>query len=303
MTKKSRGWTWYTVRMTSIGVLLAIGSLVGWGLFDFLIHKTTRRIGVIPTILYENFFVTIALFPFVLSDLPLLLRPRIWELLILLSACIFLATLSNRRALQSGKLSVIAPIVSLELPFTVGLSLALGNEQLTAPQALFITLILIGVILVSTHESTFVRGKRVWFERGVLVALLAAVLLALSSFLGGIAGRRVSPLLTVWFVQAILAVGGLLYLAFFNRSRSFLHAVKQEYPLLTIQTIATSGAWICFVFAARFIPISITMAISEGYIALAAFLGIIFNRERIKPHQALGLALVVLGISFLALLS
>jgi drug/metabolite transporter (DMT)-like permease len=288
--------------MTTLGVLLALGSLVGWGFFDFLIHKTTRRVGVIFTIAYESFFVSILLFPFVIRDLPLLRLPQTWTLLLLLGACIFLATLSNRRALQSGKLSVIAPIVSLELPFTVGLSVVLANERLTLAQTLFILLILSGVVLVSMREPVFIRGHRVWFERGILVALLAAVFLALSSFLGGIAGRRISPLLTVWFVQALLAAGCAAYLIISGRTRAFRHAVRAEYRLLTIQTVATVGAWMCFIYAARFIPISITMAISEGYIALASFLGIVFNRERMKPHQTIGLSLVVLSISFLALM-
>ena len=43
-------------------------------------------------------------------------------------------------------------------------------------------------------------------------------------------------------------------------------------------------AWVAFAYATLYVPIAIATGISESYIALAAALGIIINKEKLKKH-------------------
>ena len=56
-------------------------------------------------------------------------------------------------------------------------------------------------------------------------------------------------------------------------------------------------AWVFYAFAVSQNEISITTAITESYPAIALFLGIKFNKEKIKWHQYLG-AVLALVLSF-----
>ena len=60
-------------------------------------------------------------------------------------------------------------------------------------------------------------------------------------------------------------------------------------------------AWVFYAFAIVKYEISITTAITESYPAIALFLGLWFNRERIDWHQYLGAALAIISSVILAL--
>lgn len=69
------------------------------------------------------------------------------------------------------------------------------------------------------------------------------------------------------------------------------------------QSILDNTAWVAFAFATIFIPISIATTISESYIALAVFLGIFINREKLRPHQMIGVVLALVGVIALSALT
>lgn len=77
----------------------------------------------------------------------------------------------------------------------------------------------------------------------------------------------------------------------------------RRHPLtIGAQSVADNIAWLSFAAAATFIPISIANTISGGYVALAACLGLLVNKEKVKPHQLAGIAFVSLGVIALSYL-
>jgi uncharacterized membrane protein len=60
-------------------------------------------------------------------------------------------------------------------------------------------------------------------------------------------------------------------------------------------------AWICYAYAVLDHQISIITAITESYPAIALFLGLWFNKEKILWHQYIGAALALIGSFILAL--
>jgi len=49
-------------------------------------------------------------------------------------------------------------------------------------------------------------------------------------------------------------------------------------------------AWLCYSFALSQKELSIMTSITESFVVIAMILGIIFNKERIRPIQYLGAA-------------
>jgi uncharacterized membrane protein len=64
-----------------------------------------------------------------------------------------------------------------------------------------------------------------------------------------------------------------------------------------------NAAWIAYSYSTLYIPITIAISISEGYIALAALLGLIFNKEKLNKHQYLGLILAIISAVVLAMIT
>jgi drug/metabolite transporter (DMT)-like permease len=55
-------------------------------------------------------------------------------------------------------------------------------------------------------------------------------------------------------------------------------------------------AWVCYSYATLFVPIAIATGISESYIALAAALGLVVNREQLNRHQLVGIVVVLVAV-------
>ena len=83
---------------------------------------------------------------------------------------------------------------------------------------------------------------------------------------------------------------------------SFRHARKHWRPIV-LQGILDNIAWVSFAAAVLVLPISITIAISESYIALGMLLGIIINKERLQRHQYVGIAVTLIAVVVLAFVS
>lgn len=281
------------------GVLLALTALASWGFGYFFIQKSTRIIGVWKSLFYNDLIAVAIITPFVYKDLKFLTASNIILFLTLAGIGIF-ASLFDFTALKQGKISIIEPLLGIELPITIGLSLAFAGEYLTPPQMLLIGAIFIGIILaITTHHKHLYYHKRI-FEKGVLLAGLGAIATAFINFLVGISSQNSSPLMTIWFFNVIPAIICGVYLGFRGELKDIRKDFQNHFVVIVKQSVIDNLAWVAFAFSVTFIPIAIATAISGSYIALAALLGVFMNHELLKKHQLIGVALVIIGVIILS---
>ena len=286
------------------GILFALGSLFCWGFGDFFIQKSARHIGVWRTLFFIGLTGAIILLPFVEKELPgLLFNLKSLLILGLVVVVSFLAALFDFEALKEGKIAIVEPIVGLELPIAVGLSVAFWGEQLDLLHWIFIVLIFLGVTLsITIHHSHLHYHKRI-FERGAVFAGLAAVCMALTDFTVGVSSQSISPLVTVWVMHTLLGLFAFIYLLVRGWAYQLINDLEHDLKTIIAVSLFDNFAWIFFALATVRIPISIATTISQSYIALAVILGLFVNREKLKPHQVLGVVLAVLGIIALSLVT
>lgn len=279
----------------SIGILFAFIALISWGFGDFFIQKTTRALGSSKALFFIGATGSIGLLPFVKNNLPFLGKADLL-LLGILGIVVLFTTVFDFEALRQGKIAVVEPIIGLELPLTVGLSITLAQESLTAMQAVLICVVFAGVMFAITrHHSRLHYHKRI-FEKGAIFAGIGAVGMALSNFLVGVSSQGISPLVTIWFAHSVLAAVCGAYLLFAGRFGSLLADVRNHSRIIMGQSVLDNTAWVAFAVSTTYIPIAIATTISESYIALAVLLGLFVNHERLKAHQVAGVALATVGV-------
>lgn len=287
--------------MTSyLGISFALLALISWGLGDFLIHRTTRTVGISKALFFIGTAGFIALLPFVRDEI-FTLGHREWLSLLLLGIIAAIASLFNFTALKHGKIAVIEPVSGLELPLTVGLSVGLGGELLTSGQMILIADIFVGIVLTITmyHHVRPHRHRRI-FEKGVIMAVIGASGMALTNFLVGVSSQKISPLMTIWFIHSLVAAIAAVYLIHSGEIKNILSDIRSNPKPIIIQSVFDNVAWVAFAFATTLIPIAVATAISESYIALAASLGIFINREKLRFYQIAGIILTISGVIALA---
>jgi drug/metabolite transporter (DMT)-like permease len=290
----------FAVMSLALGVTLSLFALVTWGIADFLIQRSARCVGSVKTMLFVGIGSVLMFFPFVYADI---LSLQLSELLLLFltGAVLTIASLFDFQALKEGKMAIAEPIVGLEMPFTVICAILLAEEKLEIIPALIIGLIFIGTLLLVTKRFQHIKREHL-LEKGVRLALFAAVGLAIANFLVGKSSLDSTPFLAIWFVGLIHALTCLAFLFAKRKLRSIMQDLKRHPWTLISQSVVDNLAWIAYAGAVLFIPISIATAISSGYIAVAVILGLVITREKLRPHQFVGIALVIFGIIYLSYL-
>src|SRR3989344_4658329 len=264
----------------SVGIGLAFMAMLCWGFGDFLIQKSTRKIGDWETLFVITLFGAVILMPFVWRDIPeVFLNPGNSSFLILL-ACgliLFTAALLEFESLKEGKLSVVEPLWSFEVPVAAVLAFLIMGERIDFVQIFLIVLLIVGLAMVSFREKYSIRQFLI--EKGALISLAAALTMGAANFFMGWGVRETDPLMANFFVDLLILIGSGIYLFTKGRIKNvFTDAVKFRGVLLPM-SILDNAAWIAFAFAMSLAPIAVAVALSESYIIVAVILGLLINRE------------------------
>lgn len=285
--------------MDSVGILFALGALVCWGFGDFLIQKETRLAGIWQTLFYNTLITAVVLAPFTLGKLSLLKEPEILKLLFFTAGITLLVVWVECEAFRRGKLAVVEPIMSFELPFTVLLGVTLGAEKLNVSQILLIGAVFCGIFILAYRKT----DKRSLLERGAILALLSAVVMAGVNFFTGSTSQEIGPVFTIWFIDILLLVGSIVILLFRKETKTIIpHFTKNPISAI-LMAVFDNAAWLFFAASVMLIPISIAITISEGYIILAVLLGVFINREKIRRYQWVGVLITVVSVITLGFIS
>ena len=284
-----------------LGILFALGALFCWAFGDFYIQRTSRKIGIWKSLFFIALIGTLGIYPFIADDLVATLsNPGQLIIMTLAGVVMFFAALFDFEALKQGKFAIIEPILGIELPLTVALSIVLWGEKLSLQQVFLIGMVFVGLILAVTINHKHLRYHKRILEKGVILAGLGAIGMGLTNFLAGVASQKVSPLMAYWFISLEIMIFCLIYILATKQLGTLIPDFKKHTSLILGEGILDNLAWIFFMSAVMYIPISIATTISESYIALAVFLGLVINKEKLKKHQKLGVVLTVIGVIILA---
>ncbi len=284
------------------GILFAFIALISWGFGDFFIQKSTRVVGSWKSLFFIGIVGLVGLFPFVKQDL-MFLDGGDFLLLGLLGLVVVFAALFDFEALRRGKISIVEPVIGLELPITVGLSVVLANESLSILQFLLIGVVFLGIVLAVIEHKGHVKYNKIIFERGVILAGVGSMGMALTNFLVGVSSQDISPIVTIWFSHSLLAIicGGFIFLK--GEFGSIVSGFKANPRIIIGQSVLDNVAWLSFAVSTTYIPIAIATTISESYIALAVLLGLFVGHERLKTHQVAGVFIAMTGVVILSYFS
>ena len=269
-------------------LLFAFGAMLCWGVGDFLIQRTGRRIGSLESLALIAVLGAVMVTPFVRGDLHLLAQPGCLLLLFCLGLVTFTAGYLDFEALRTGKLAVIDVIIEFELPVTISLAIIAFHERLSAAQWTLIVVIFLGIVLIALES-----GARLRAEKGALLALLVALLFGFVNFFTASSSRFLTPLMAIWLPWIVTGLLCLGTLAYQGRLRSLLDHSLTHHRLILAMVLVDTAAWICYAYAVHGGEVSILTAITESYPVVAMLLGVWLNKERLGWHQYLGGALAI----------
>jgi uncharacterized membrane protein len=278
-----------------LGILFAFGAMLCWGFGDFFIQRSARKIGDIEALAFIGIIGTIGLLPFVLQELPLLFSLPNLALLAFIGIVTFVFAVIDFEALKKGKLSVVEVILEFELPITAFLGFLFFQEMPSLLQMAIILLIFLGIILIAIKSFPKKSHSKI-FEKGLFLALLGAIGMAIINFLTAYGAKAVSPILAIWVPWVIFTIISLIIIWRREGLPKLVHNAKKHWGLILVMGIFDTLAWLFFATAVLKNDLAITIAITESYVAVALFLGVLINKEKIHLHQYAGVIIALLAV-------
>jgi len=135
-------------------LLSAFLAMIFWGVGDFLIQRSVRKIGDLESLAIIGLIGAVGLLPFVLWDFSSIFFIENLLILLLLGIVTFFGAMFDFEALKKGKLSVVEVVIEFELPLTIIIGFVLFKEVLTLWQLILVIPVFFGILLMAVGSSS-----------------------------------------------------------------------------------------------------------------------------------------------------
>ena len=136
------------------------------------------------------------LLPFVWNNIPDIFSPdsrSILTVLLLSSLILFVAAVLDFEALKRGKLAIVEPIWSVEVPVAGILAFIILREEISLLQIILIATLLVSLIVLSVKEN--IQIKRFILEKGAIYAFLGALFMGITRW--GVSTGSIKPVAAI----------------------------------------------------------------------------------------------------------
>lgn len=281
---------------------IAVGllSALCWGLSDYFITKPTRTLGQYKTTAYTLLFSTLIIAPFIFySGINLEISSGLLFFALLFGVVSFFGFFFAYRAFRYGSLSITAPIVnSYPAVIVIGSILILG-DKISPIEGSAISVIIIGIILLSTKLSAF-KSKSKIIASGVGSALLSMVFLGAMTIFAGAYTAVIGFVLLSVIWRGMTSILGFVS-GFIAKQQMAFPERKYFLPIFAAGATDAFGILI-FLYGVQVesstLPIISALAGLAGAVTVVAAL--IFFKERPEKNQWVGIVLAMIGVVVLS---
>lgn len=281
--------------MAEAAILLGVVALVAWGFSNVLYKLAAEHHPPVNNLFYLILFEVLFTIPLLLF-FPLEAVSTFHILLIILISILgFSGLFLYFKGIDTGAISVVAPITAASPVIAVILSLLFLGEILSGMQFAAIGIIIAGSITVSlvTNKRRIKKPEKavmyaaaasvVW---GVMAVLLAFVLDSVGWFMYIVIGR----------LFGIIALAALL-----SSGKINVRTSRKGFAYAFIGTVFDFGGFVAFVIGLSIVNASIITPVAMAFPALVVILAAIILKERMYAYQYVAIAFVVAGLVILSL--
>ena len=196
--------------------------------------------------------------------------------------------------LRTGKIGIVAPIISTEGAIAAVLSVAFG-EHLAPGAGVLLGVIAVGIALtaVSRVEPHMERDS----ARPILLALGAAVAFGSSLYATGRVGAR----LPVFWAVLPPRLVGVAVVALPLAVASRLRLTRPALPLVVAGGLCEVAGYVSFTLGSRH-GLAVSAVLASQFAAISAVVAFLLFRERLLRVQVVGVVTIVAGVATLTAL-
>lgn len=276
-----------------MGVLYGVLAALCWGCGDFVITLLTRRVGSNRALSWTQ----IASLLLWLAMLPIAGVPSIgalWGTVLLAAALHVVGLKLTYRAFEIGTLSLVSPLASGFAVVTAVLALFFGKM----PAALALAgaaLLVVGIGFATAAQGD--SGPRTL--RGVPEAIGSALAFGGMFYLFDGISEKVGYVLPLVILKTLATVT--FSLPHWREITTRVTADLKLWMLILGVAVFDTGAWLFYIFGLRTDFVAIVTAVASLFSVVTVLLAGVLLKERLKPLQWIGVAVILSGVLIVSL--
>jgi drug/metabolite transporter (DMT)-like permease len=281
---------------TVLSILLGIGGMFGWGIYDFLGGVFSKQVGSFKSLFWSQLagLASILLLAFVfktevhVSFLAIILSP--------VAAIVYSAGyLFFFKGFEKGNVSIIAATMNLWAVFTMLFAFIFMEQRLTTTQTIGVIMIISGATLAAIDWSNITK-QRFQLSSGVKEAILGAFFFGIFWNISEVISEEIGWLLTTLLVKFGIVIFLLVFSFAVKQEIGVAHSsTKTKYAILFMGMIEASAVALVnygLTIGDAILITPIASALSIVTIALA----VIFLKDKVSKLQGLGIITAIFGI-------
>jgi transporter family protein len=281
---------------TILSILLGIGGMLGWGIYDFLGGVFSKQIGPFKSLFWSQLAGLASILVIAVALKTEIDIPILGIILSPIAAIVYAAGyLFFFKGFEKGNVSIVAATMNLWAVFTMLFAFIFMGQRLTATQTIGVLMIISGATLASIDWGR-VRNQRLGLSSGVKEAILGAFFFGIFWNISETISEEIGWLLTTLLVKFGIAIFLFIFSLAVKQEVGLKHgSTKTKYVIVFMGMIEVSAVALVnygLTIGDAILITPIASALSIVTIALA----VIFLKDKVSKLQGFGIAAAIAGI-------
>ncbi len=286
---------------TLLSILLGIGGMFGWGMYDFLGGVFSKQIGSFKSLFWSQLAGLISILLLALALEAKTNLPLAAIVLSLVAAVIYSAGyLFFFKGFENGNVSIVAATMNLWAVFTMLFAFIFMGQRLTFTQTIGAAMIIGGATLASTDWSGVKRGE-MRLSAGVREAVAGAFFFGIFWNISEVVSEEIGWLWTTLLVKAGIA----LFLSIFSfagaQEIGLKAASSKTKTAILFMGVIEVGAVALVNYGLTIGDAILITPIASALSIVTITLAVVFLKDKISQLQGFGVIMAITGIIATAL--
>jgi len=281
---------------TILSILLGIGGMFGWGIYDFLGGVFAKQIGAFKSLFWSQLAGFVSIFLLAIVFRSSVNVPVLVIILSIIAAILYSAGyLFFFKGFEIGNVSIIAATMNLWAVFTMLFAFIFMGQRLSALQTLGVLMIIFGATLASLNWSE-IRNQRFQLSAGVKEAVFGAFFFGVFWNVSEIISEKVGWVFTTLFVK----LGIILFLVIFSlpakQKIGLAKTSTKTKAIILLMGVIEAGAVALVNYGLTIGDAILITPIASALSIVTITLAIIFLKDKVTKIQGLGIVTAIIGI-------
>jgi transporter family protein len=289
------------VSATILSILLGIGGMFGWGLYDFLGGVFAKQIGSFKSLFWSQLAGLISIFLLAIVFRSRVNTPVLVIILSLIAAILYSAGyLFFFKGFELGNVSIIAATMNLWTVFTMLFAFMFMGQRLSAFQTLGVFMIIFGATLASLNWSE-IRNQKFQLSAGVKEAVFGAFFFGVFWNVSEIISEKVGWLLTTLFIKFGIILFLLIFSLLVKQKIGLTKTSAKTKTIILLMGVIETGAVALVNYGLTIGDAILITPIASALSIVTITLAVIFLKDKVTKFQGLGIITAIVGIIVTAL--